>query len=76
MVIFMLAEVSTEEAGARAYWVGTMGTMPWVGMETNACLFTPCPIQAGVRQTYNYTLKVSKKYSAVSIPCRLVFNYE
>jgi Niemann-Pick C2 protein len=70
----MFTDVSSNEVGARAYWVGTMGTLPWVGMETNACLSTSCPVQAGVRQTYNYTLKISKKYSAVSVQLEQYFN--
>ncbi|KAF4519736.1 hypothetical protein B566_EDAN014249 [Ephemera danica] len=60
--------VSATELESKAYWVGSMGSLPWIGMETNACLFTTCPVTAGQVSHYNYTLKVSKKYTRVQDP--------
>lgn len=37
------------------------------GMNTNACENTPCPIPNAVKQTYAYTLPLSKKFPVVSV---------
>jgi hypothetical protein len=43
-----------------------MGDLPFVGMNSDACAFMTCPIQAGSRQTYEYQLSISKKFPVVS----------
>jgi hypothetical protein len=43
-----------------------MGDLPFVGMNSDACTFTTCPIQADSRQTYEYQLSISKKFPVVS----------
>lgn len=51
----------------QVYWVSPGGDLPFLGMETNACLHTTCPLQSGVKQSYAYNLETSRKYTAVSV---------
>ncbi|KDR10612.1 hypothetical protein L798_15140, partial [Zootermopsis nevadensis] len=54
--------VSGDGLTGKIFWVNQMGDLPFVGMNSDACSFTTCPIQAGNRQTYEYQLSVSKKF--------------
>ncbi|XP_015114239.1 MD-2-related lipid-recognition protein [Diachasma alloeum] len=50
----------------RAYWANKLMDVPFLGMETNACLSTPCPLKADTKQTYKMALHVDTKYPARS----------
>lgn len=54
--------VGSETLTGKVYWVNQMGDLPFVGMNSDACTFTTCPIQADGRQTYEYQLSISKKF--------------
>lgn len=60
------ADFAAEAANGQVYWVSPERDLPFVGMETNACLHTACPLVSGARQTYTYTFETSRKYQAVS----------
>ncbi|VVC29202.1 Immunoglobulin E-set,MD-2-related lipid-recognition domain [Cinara cedri] len=36
--------------------------LPFLGMDTNACLYTECPMVAQATQIYNYNLYISESY--------------
>ncbi|XP_067011817.1 MD-2-related lipid-recognition protein [Anabrus simplex] len=55
---------SSSEAFSRAYWANEVTDLPFLGMNTDACQNTACPITADQRQTYVYDLPISKKYPA------------
>ncbi|XP_011303913.1 MD-2-related lipid-recognition protein-like [Fopius arisanus] len=50
----------------RAYWANQLIDLPFLGMSTNACASTPCPLKPDTKQTYKMTLEISEKYPAVS----------
>lgn len=50
---------------AMVYSVTDEGDLPMVGMNTNACEHIQCPIQKEIKQTYAYTLPLSKKFPLV-----------
>ncbi|KAK7874041.1 hypothetical protein R5R35_004592 [Gryllus longicercus] len=49
-------------ATSRAYWANDMTDLPLVGMDTNSCGYTACPIQANARQAFAQSLPLSKKF--------------
>jgi Niemann-Pick C2 protein len=61
-----VAAVGSQTLTGKVYWVNQMGDIPFVGMNSNGCAFTTCPIQANKRQTYEYQLSISKKFPVVS----------
>jgi Niemann-Pick C2 protein len=63
--------VDVHNVTGKAYWVSQAGDLPFVGMNTDGCLFTTCPIVAGSRQSYVYQLNISKKFPVVSGGVRL-----
>jgi hypothetical protein len=64
-VVFFPA-VDVDSVTGQVYWVNQVGDLPFVGMNTNGCTFTTCPIVAGSRQSYVYQLSISKKFPVVS----------
>ncbi|PNF33184.1 hypothetical protein B7P43_G12809 [Cryptotermes secundus] len=57
--------VGSETLTGKVYWVNQMGDLPFVGMNSDACTFTTCPIQPDRRQTYEYQLSISKRFPVV-----------
>ncbi|GFG38220.1 hypothetical protein Cfor_12218, partial [Coptotermes formosanus] len=53
--------VDPENVTGKVYWVNQAGDFPFVGMNTDGCTCTTCPIRAGNRQTYMYQANISKK---------------
>ncbi|XP_057332388.1 MD-2-related lipid-recognition protein-like [Microplitis mediator] len=49
---------------SRAYWASQVIDLPFVGMETNACATTVCPVQPGQKQTYDISLPILKSFPA------------
>lgn len=62
----LLPAVGSETLTGKVYWVNQMGDLPFVGMNSDACTFTTCPIQPDRRQTYEYQLSISKRFPVVS----------
>jgi hypothetical protein len=58
--------VASDNLTGKVYWANQMGDLPFLGMNSNACQFMSCPVQAGNRQTYEYRLSISKKFPVVS----------
>jgi Niemann-Pick C2 protein len=58
--------VASDNVTGKVFWVNQLGDLPFVGMNSDGCYFTTCPIQAGNRQTYEYQLGISKKFPVVS----------
>ena len=52
---------------SRAYWTTVYADLPFVGMDTDLCKVSDCPVVKGVEKKYNYTLDISKSFPAVSI---------
>lgn len=50
------------ELTAQAYWATDVSDIPLASMERDACDFTPCPVEANVQTTYNYTITISRKF--------------
>lgn len=64
---WMFSDFSAQSPQSQASKVDTFLDKPFVDMDTNACHFMTCPLQANVKQTYTYTLNINKTYPAVSI---------
>ncbi|KAF6205702.1 hypothetical protein GE061_019875 [Apolygus lucorum] len=47
----------------RAYWAAVVD-LPFLGMDSDACKFTTCPIVKDQQNFYNFTLFIEKKYPA------------
>lgn len=60
-------EWDSTAAHGQVYSVTDDADLPLAGMNTNACEYTSCPIQASDKKTYNYTLPLQKKFPVVSI---------
>lgn len=56
-----------EPMKTRAYWSTVVADLPFVGMDTDLCKHTQCPVVKDVQRPYNYTLDISKSFPAVSI---------
>ncbi|XP_063992954.1 MD-2-related lipid-recognition protein-like [Diachasmimorpha longicaudata] len=50
----------------RAYWANSLVDLPFLGMTTDACLSTPCPVNPDTKQTYKMSLHIDHKYPARS----------
>ena len=57
-VDFTPTHADTELSG-RAYWSNQLVDLPLLGMDTNACNYTSCPLKANEKQTYTYNLEIS-----------------
>ncbi|XP_058129238.1 ecdysteroid-regulated 16 kDa protein-like [Anopheles ziemanni] len=55
-------EFAANELTADASWTKPSLDLPLVGMDTEACKHTPCPTEAGKKQTYTYNLAIKKTY--------------
>jgi hypothetical protein len=75
----LFAAVDSQTLTSKVYWVNQMGEIPFVGMNSDGCAFTTCPIQADRRQAYEYQLSISKKFPVVSrngvCPCNGVCTF-
>lgn len=58
--------MDVDNVTGKVYWVNQAGDFPFLGMNTDGCTFTTCPIVAGNRQSYVYQLHISKKFPVVS----------
>lgn len=63
--------MNVDSVTGKVYWVSQAGDLPFVGMNTDGCTFTTCPIVEGTRQAYVYQLNISKKFPVVSGGVRL-----
>ncbi|XP_033208380.1 MD-2-related lipid-recognition protein-like [Belonocnema kinseyi] len=49
-------------AESRAYWVSPLMDLPFVGMETDACKATQCPIVKAQKKSYTMHLPIAKSF--------------
>lgn len=55
-------EFPVEALHSQAYWANGRMDLPLVGMDTDGCKSTTCPIEAGATQSYHWTLDVDKRF--------------
>ncbi|XP_014273720.3 NPC intracellular cholesterol transporter 2 [Halyomorpha halys] len=62
-----------EPLKTRAYWATVLADLPFVGMDTDLCKVTECPVVKGVQKSYNYSLAISKSFPAqkFDIKCKI-----
>ncbi|CAH1390429.1 unnamed protein product [Nezara viridula] len=53
-----------EPLKTRAYWATVLADLPFVGMDTDLCKHTECPVVKNVDKQFNYTLDISKSFPA------------
>ncbi|XP_015171621.1 PREDICTED: MD-2-related lipid-recognition protein-like [Polistes dominula] len=51
-----------EKLETRGYWASALADLPFLGMNSDACTMTKCPVVSGQKQTYNVQLFISKKF--------------
>lgn len=50
---------------SQAYWAKNPRTdLPLIGMDTDGCKSTTCPVESGATQSYQWTFDVDKKFPA------------
>lgn len=59
-----LSDFDSPTLEGRLFWASEID-IPLVGMETDSCKFTSCPIVKNEKRTYNFTLPISRKFPAV-----------
>lgn len=67
MIENYIIEWEATELHGQVYSVTDDGDLPLIGMNTVGCEFTTCPVQSGIKQTYNYTLPLARKFPVVCI---------
>lgn len=65
--LFLIPVYADKELTGRAYWANQLVDLPLLGMDTNACNYTTCPIKANQKQTYDYKLEISSYFPVVSV---------
>lgn len=73
--ISSITDYTSSSAHGQVYSITADGDLPFMGMNTEACQHTVCPINQSSRQTYTYTLNVAKKFPAVTIIIPFLFPY-
>lgn len=58
----MQPSFSGESLESQAYWATGRTDLPLIGMDTDGCKATTCPIVAGTTQRYQWSLDVDKKF--------------
>ncbi|XP_008470682.1 MD-2-related lipid-recognition protein [Diaphorina citri] len=61
-MIFQEYQFNTTKLIGQAHKAGLLQDLPLVGMDTDACKFTKCPVVAGVQQTYSYPMEIKAEY--------------
>ncbi|XP_066583252.1 MD-2-related lipid-recognition protein-like [Prorops nasuta] len=56
------ANFEGQQLESRAYWASEVIDLPFIGMETNACLSTVCPAVPGQQQVYTIQLPISRQF--------------
>lgn len=55
-------EFQVDTLFSQAYWAKGSMDLPLLGMETDGCKSTNCPIAPGTTQSYQWDLDVDKKF--------------
>ncbi|XP_017886992.1 MD-2-related lipid-recognition protein-like [Ceratina calcarata] len=53
---------SSDKLEGRIYWVSQLADIPFLGLNSNACLMTNCPIEAGQKNIYRVQVPILKEY--------------
>ncbi|XP_076167612.1 MD-2-related lipid-recognition protein [Ptiloglossa arizonensis] len=53
---------SADTLQGRVYWATQATDIPFLGMDSDACLSTPCPVLADQKSTYHAEIHILKKY--------------
>jgi len=67
LVLLWFSEYPAEKLTSRAYWANALIDMPLLGMDTNACNYTTCPVEANKPYTYTFGLNIADFFPIVSI---------
>jgi len=69
--VVLFPGVDVDSVTGKVYWVNSAGEFPFLGMNSDGCSFTTCPVVAGNMHSYVYQLSISKKFPVVSGGVRL-----
>ncbi|PSN35236.1 hypothetical protein C0J52_15519 [Blattella germanica] len=61
------ASAATDTLRGQAFWPTSGGDLPFVRMNTDACIYTSCPVHANWRQTYEHQLNIFGLFPLVGI---------
>jgi Niemann-Pick C2 protein len=68
-----ISAVGADKVTGRAFWANRPMDLPLTNMNTDACATLNCPMEAGRRQTYTYSLPVSRSFPNVSVNHTLTY---
>lgn len=68
-----VSEFGSEKPQTRLYASTALADLPFKDMDTNACLYTECPIVAQEEQNWEYHLFVAEKYPTGKRTVKLKF---
>nr|XP_018896557.1 PREDICTED: MD-2-related lipid-recognition protein-like [Bemisia tabaci] len=60
---------SGEQIGARVYWASLLD-IPFLDMNSDGCLYTTCPMEAGKNYTLKYGLLIRESYPPGNYPIK------
>lgn len=63
---YYFPDFSADTLQGRVYWATQATDIPFLGMDSDACLSTPCPVLADQKSTYHAEIHILKKYPVVS----------
>lgn len=59
---YLILDFGSIEPKARLYAETLVADLPFMDMDTNACLYTSCPLQANTKQNWEYHLLITDHY--------------
>ncbi|KZC12796.1 MD-2-related lipid-recognition protein, partial [Dufourea novaeangliae] len=66
MTIHYTPNFSADTMVGRVFWASQLTDIPFLGMSSEACSSTTCPIAAGQSNVYHAQIPILKKYPVVS----------
>jgi len=69
----LISEFGSKKPKTRLYAETATGDLPFMDMDTNACVYTNCPIVMNLEQDWLYSLYITTKYPKDSYTVKLKF---
>lgn len=64
-------DFDTEKLEGRWYWENGGTDLPLMGIETNGCTYTTCPLKKGEKHQYNFDLDINRRWPTQTFDIKL-----
>lgn len=64
-------DFDTETFDSRWYWENGDTDLPLMGVETNGCTYTTCPLKKGVNSSYIFDLDINRRWPTQTFDIKL-----